>query len=120
MIGYIFVLVAYSLFHSSYTDIKRVPIGFRPFGFARDSKIDFMKYSIGIPVLIAFALAFTIIHWSDVLIYTLSFRLGIFILLTMIPLWFPFVKRFNGLLFFFSFVISIAALLYYFIVEIIL
>lgn len=120
MSGYIFVLIAYSLFHSSYTDIKRVDVIYRPLGFARDSKIDLMKYSIGIPVLIAFALAFTIMKWSDVLIYTISLRLGIFILLTIIPLLFPFIKRFNGHLFFLSFVISIVALLYYFIFELII
>jgi|SRR5690606_3148915 len=120
MNGYIFVLIAYSLFHSSYTDIKRVPVIYRPLGFAKDSKINIMRFLIGVPVLIAFALAFTIMKWSDVLIYTVSFRLGIFILLTIIPLLFPFVKRFNGHLFFLSFIISIVALLYYFIFELII
>ncbi|MFH1525028.1 MAG: hypothetical protein ABIG69_00005 [Bacteroidota bacterium] len=120
MAGYIFVLIAYSLFHSSYTDIKRVPIIYRPIGFAIDAKIDVMRYSIGFPVLISFALAFTFMKWADVLIYTISFRVGIFLLLTIIPLLFPFVKRFNGHFFFFSFVITIVALLYFFIVELIL
>jgi hypothetical protein len=92
----------------------------RPLGFGEDKKIDLMRLSVGIPVLIAFALSFTILKWSDVLIYTFAFRLGIFIILTLIPLLIPFVKQFNGYLFFISYVLTIIALLYYFIFSLIL
>lgn len=117
MLGYIFVLIAYSFFNSYHVDIKRVPVMLRPIGFAREDKIDAMRILIAVPVFIAFVLAFTIIEWTDVLIYTLAIRLGIFAVLTIIPSIFPIVKRFNGHLFFISFILSIIALIYYYIVE---
>lgn len=119
MIGYIIFLVAYSIFHSAHVDIKRTPQMFRPLGYMNDKNNDSMRLIIGALALIAFGLAFLVMNWVDVLIYTLAIRLGYFLLLTILPNIFTSIRRANGFLFFVGFYLSILTFLYFLVFEII-
>lgn len=111
---YLWVLFAYSVFHSHYTDIKRVDIAFRPIKFAKDTKIDSMRIFLGIPVFVAFLTAFSFMSLMEVIIYTLSIRLIVFWLLSFFNIWFPLLKLYTGISFYYSFWGTLLGLVCYF------
>ncbi len=121
MTGYIIFLVAYSILHSAHTGLKITPLMYRPI-FAEDSKIDIMKLSMGILAIIALCLAFIIMEWLDVILYTLGIRVGYFILLIILPNVFSSMRRpfIYGLQFFLGFYSTIISFLYFLVFEFIM
>ena len=104
---YIFVLVSYSIFHSAFIDIVRVPMMFRPIELNKESKLVVLRLLIGVPVFVSFLSSFTLLRWTDVLIYTLIIRLGIFFLLTLFT---PFLKLYSGYILLISSLLTIVSL----------
>lgn len=120
MTGYFFVQLWYSIFYVCYKDIRTSPTYERPIGFATNQKLEILRLSVGIPVLVSFVLAFTIISWPKVLLYTLVLRIGIFFLVTGVYQLNRIVHRNIGLALLVGSVMTIIALLYYFLFELIL
>jgi hypothetical protein len=102
MESFITVIVSYSLYHFFLREIRKTENFARPFSLIgqigqEDNKINIQHGLIGIPVFAIFVYSLFIFNWTQVLIYTLSIRVGIFFLLQLIKIIDPYFKMFLGI-----------------------
>jgi hypothetical protein len=102
MESYITVIVYYSLYHFFLREIRKTENFARPLSLIgqiaqEDDKINIQHGLIGIPVFAIFVYSLFIFNWTQVLIYTISIRVGIFFLLQLIKSIFPYIKMFLGI-----------------------
>ncbi|MCK6613527.1 MAG: hypothetical protein L6Q47_04770 [Ignavibacteriaceae bacterium] len=117
MTAFLLVLITYSFFTSAYVGIKRAPMILRPFGYGNDAKIDLTKLVLGTLVLIVTIMSLRFLDWKELILYTLSIRIGLFVVLAIIDVEFTIFKVYNGYYYVISKYSTIIALIYFFIYE---